>query len=440
MDLAERVKVVSQRSWASWGVVVFLWAAFAYVWLLPLIRPRGLYLWGHYRLSDIFIGFPVGLATICATVVVLMPKQLRRKVALRLVTLCIAILAIVFAFDAVYTFGLLKIWQPNMYFDQSGVSRQHNLPDPDLGFVRKPNLSWHGSTSRHTRKVDFRTDQSGFRNAPGIERADIVFIGDSYTEAPQVPEEETFVQLVGEGTGQTVANLGISAYGPQQAVVVLQRYGVKYQPKVAVWAIFEGNDLGDAQSYALFRDNPGKAFVSLKQRYLDNSLMNRLFSLTLAEVPVVGRAAATMRFTDGSSQNVHLIYPAAMDQPVKKAVGMAETIKSIEAAHAICKSNDIKLVVVFLPAMVRVMAPYLTFADQSGHDRFLTNDVVQHDTDFGSRVRKLASDLGITFVDGFSVLRRQALIDNRKLFILNDEHLDTEGHKIIAAEIIKALP
>ena len=88
--------------------------------------------------------------------------------------------------------------------------------DHDLPFVRPAHLHWTG-TSRgdlarmaneadpDARVVTFQTDALGFRNSVEAERADLVFIGDSFTEAGYLPESETFVSLVGHKVGLTVS-------------------------------------------------------------------------------------------------------------------------------------------------------------------------------------------------------------------------------------------
>ena len=47
-----------------------------------------------------------------------------------------------------------------------------------------------------------------------------------------------------------------------------------YKPRVIVWQLFDGNDLGDAEAFAEWMKNPQQVNTSLKQRYLSNSLLN----------------------------------------------------------------------------------------------------------------------------------------------------------------------
>src|ERR1700737_4963768 len=95
----------------------FLWLASLYFWILPLVRPRGGYLWGHYRLSDLLLGVPVGLATVCANAVMLIPIRRRRDLGLRLTAVCLSTLFGIAAFDLLYCLAVARIWQANAWYD-----------------------------------------------------------------------------------------------------------------------------------------------------------------------------------------------------------------------------------------------------------------------------------------------------------------------------------
>src|SRR5262249_5095540 len=89
---------------------------------------------------------------------------------------------------------------------------------------------------------DVRFDQHGFRNDTDLASADIAVIGDSFVEAGMVASERLMSTTLSRLLGCTVANLGQVAYGPQQELEVLKRYGVALRPRLIVWAFFEGND------------------------------------------------------------------------------------------------------------------------------------------------------------------------------------------------------
>ncbi|MCC6155568.1 MAG: SGNH/GDSL hydrolase family protein, partial [Candidatus Hydrogenedentes bacterium] len=137
------------------------------------------------------------------------------------------------------------------YSNNAVMSSIWTEPDQLLGYVRKPNLSWQRQTypDRFSPVVTYNTDANGFRNPPGVDTADIAFIGDSFTEGGTMPLETTFPRLVEQKLGARIINLGRGGYGPPQEVAVLWKYALQYQPKTVVWTLFEGNDIKDAQMY-----------------------------------------------------------------------------------------------------------------------------------------------------------------------------------------------
>jgi hypothetical protein len=197
--------------WRSSLAGILLAAAFLYFCILPLFRPRGDFLWGHYRLKDVYIGIPVALIALGAILVLVAPAAYRRSLSLRLTTVLMSLLFALAVCDAGYAFGVMRVGRANFWLDQAHISRRYSTADAELGFVRKPGVSWHGYVPDLNRVVEYRTDENGFRNSTVPQQADIVFIGDSYTEAAQVDESETLVRRVGQLTGLSVVNLGRGA-------------------------------------------------------------------------------------------------------------------------------------------------------------------------------------------------------------------------------------
>ena len=190
---------------AVWLGLGLLTMAFIYLCILPLFRPRGDFLWGYYRLKDIMLGAPVALATLFATVVLVSPPKHRKPLALRLASVFISRGAVVFLCDAVYAFILQGALRPNFWLDQAHIPRAYSEADSELGFVRKPLVVWRGSLPELNRSVEYRTDENGFRNPTGLKRADIVFLGDSFTEGGHIGEEQSFPQRIAKSSGLQVS-------------------------------------------------------------------------------------------------------------------------------------------------------------------------------------------------------------------------------------------
>jgi len=416
--------------------MILLLAAFIYLWVLPLFRPRGLVLWGHFRLKDLYLGIPVGLATLCVFLVLVVPARFKRTLSLRLATISIAVLGTFFVCDAAYAFGVMGIWRADFWLDQAHISRRYSAPDNELGFVRKPGVSWRGYVPDVNRIVEYSTDDNGFRNSARQRQADIVFIGDSFTEAATVAEEDTFVRRVAKSTGLTVVNLGRGAYGPQQQLIVLQRYGLTYKPRLVVWQLFEGNDLTDADIFEKWKRNPEHVNTSLRERYFDNSLLAVWLKNTRS---LESGTLVTLKYHGGSAERVSLRYRYEPKQPTTYPLGTAATLQAIEAGYRLCQSRGIQLLVVMVPTMVRVMEPYISFDRVEDRLHYLPDGVSGDNKDFSARIEEFCDRLGCTFVDSLSLLRQAAKKDNRNLYIPNDEHLDVRGHDLMVQVVVDSL-
>jgi hypothetical protein len=131
----------------------------------------------------------------------------------------------------------------------------------DLPYQRPPHLQWTGLSrgdlavdddepDPSARTVTFATDSEGFRNEDDAGPSDIVFLGDSFTEAGNTPVGETFPALVGTRTGRRIRNLGVAGFAPPTELIVLKNFGLKRMPSVVVWQIAESNDLGDSWDFS----------------------------------------------------------------------------------------------------------------------------------------------------------------------------------------------
>ncbi len=338
------------------------------------------------------------------------------------------------ATDFFYTMFAMGAWTPDYWLDRAHIPRSTSAPDAELGFVRKPNLSWKGEMNG--KKIVYRGDENGFRNARGVTQADITFIGDSFTEAAHIPEELTFVQRVASGAGMRAVNLGRGAYGPQQELIVLKRYALRYRPKVIVWQFFTGNDVNDATEYARWVQLGRRSEVSLATRYLNNSVLRRMFK-EVFHIPTRGTVPATLRYTDSSSEEVRVLYER---EPPVLPSATDDIQDSLTEAARICNERGIKLVVFTVPTMLHILQPYIEFRQEQARDEFVGGRDADRRSEFTTWLGNTCHSIpGCTFVDVWSALHAAARQNNRALYIPNDEHLDTRGHEVVAASILEVL-
>jgi hypothetical protein len=205
------------------------------------------------------------------------------------------------------------------------------------------------------RKVAVQYDRNGFRNSHDLREADLVVIGDSYIEGYLTSEANLFTTFLAELQGKPVANLGHSGYGPQQELAVLKRFGVSLKPKIVIWAFFEGNDFMDAERY----DN--EALLSSNAFWQDfwfRSLTRNLAAIMFRPqahtcIPDDPIKELRAEFTD-SANRTHTVFfaPTEMETPSERAIHKAAA--PIEEAAKLCREQNIRFVVAFVPGKYRV--------------------------------------------------------------------------------------
>lgn len=126
--------------------------------------------------------------------------------------------------------------------------------DPELGFrLRANEEGWFRSEGR----TYIRINRHGWRDREHSERKPestmrIAVVGDSFAEALQVAQEDTFWAIMEQQLQQRgcwnkkrveVLNFGVSGYGTAQEKLVLQQHVWQYEPDIIVLAMFPGNDI-----------------------------------------------------------------------------------------------------------------------------------------------------------------------------------------------------
>ena len=128
---------------------------------------------------------------------------------------------------------------------ERSVSYRH---DDELGWAPVPDSI---TTVTAERPIQVRHNSLGLRDrelaAPAKPR--IMFVGDSFVWGNDVEAEERFTELLRPGlAGYDVVNAGVSGYGTDQALLLLQRLWSKVEPAVVVLMVTLANDRLDNTS------------------------------------------------------------------------------------------------------------------------------------------------------------------------------------------------
>lgn len=182
-----------------------------------------------------------------------------------LLRICLSILAliitIVFIELVLRSFG---------YRGVTGTSLNY-LPDPELGWVPKESYTYIRGASEYSHRVSYNS--LGFRgqeldlNAPKR----VMFLGDSFTEATQVPHECTFAEIVRErllrdGFHVDVANMGVSGYSTDQELLYYLRYAEQIRTDLVIVMFYGDNDVqGNVGAYETAYSKPILDFDALAE-------------------------------------------------------------------------------------------------------------------------------------------------------------------------------
>ncbi len=338
-----------------------------------------------------------------------------------------------------FNYGTLFGGQPEDTWLQlaNGVNRA----DPELIHVHQPHTRYRGRVTGNLVEigipprwydVDVAYDGNGFRNDVDLTRADVVAIGDSFVEGAETPQPLTAVATIERRLGVPVANLGQSNYGPQQELVVLERYGLPLSPKVVVWFFFGGNDLRDVDTYASRR---ARSDVEPPPPFSDRSLsVNALRALVTLATPARREPSAEAKVRsaqfvrrDGTVETQYLDAPEG-PWPARQWEVAAATLTR---AHRITRDSGATFVVVYIPRKLRVYRDYLRADASSPAHTWPMNDLP-------SVLSSWCQERGLPFVDSTTALRAAAA-SGESVYLTDDVHWNAAGHRVAGEAVASRL-
>ncbi|HPA45126.1 MAG TPA: hypothetical protein PLG59_00035 [bacterium] len=250
--------------------------------------------------------------------------------------------------------------------------------------------------------IRFQTDEHGFRNPTGMTNAPIIAVGDSFTEAPDLPQEETWPSILSQELGQGVLNLGVTEYAPQQSLMALKTESSRQSVKWVLFPLVESTAVLNADRFMLFQESAmlWLEFVARSKRLEEHSLVFRRlsYSYTGAFLKYLGGELGARVFhalTSVEPPETFLFNPIRGEiagTPVQMAFsdeelysstfpksrwlickGWEETCEALREAKKTCDEQGSRLLVLLFPAKGSVYLPSLLkdFYDPVEFDRFV---------------------------------------------------------------------
>jgi hypothetical protein len=314
-----------------------------------------------------------------------------------------------------------------------------NALDPELIHIHKPYLRRVGATRGDIALAfhlagtplypyDVACDRNGFRNACDLSAADVVVLGDSFVEGGLVAADDLMTATLARLLGCTVANLGQSAYGPQQELAVLNRFGATLRPGLYIWTFYGGNDLDDVERYEQLRQEniPTAVRSTPRERSFGRNALQVLSDrLSPFFTPEPADRAPWGTWQSGDGRMTQLFFHPRGAQLSRRGLDALDKVVAVlSAAHTVCAANRVPLLVVFVPEKFRVYRDYCRFSPDNPCVDWVLDDLPEQ---LGRRVTALGP--GIGFLDLTPALAAEAA-RGRLLYFADDTHWSAEGHQV----------
>jgi hypothetical protein len=271
---------------------------------------------------------------------------------------------------------------------------------------------------------------NGFRNSADLDEAAVALIGDSFVEAGLVPEAAIVASQLRERLGVTVANLGVTMYGPQQELAALRRFGLRLNPRLVLWFFFEGNDLSEATTYDRRRETVQEDFSSFQRRSFLENAANCLIEWTSPKRPPNNGDlySCEVRHNE-STARMYFRYPGRLLSTNDfHGLGLIKDI--LLTAFKLTKDNGSEFVLFYVPTKFRVyQAQCAVFPANSFTKNWRLNDLPD-------RLRSWGKEQGIPFLDLTPALQEHAA-EKKLLYFLDDSHWNQLGNEVAAAIVAR---
>jgi hypothetical protein len=374
----------------------------------------------------------------------------RRIVIFRFAAVLLSLLLSLIILEVPAGFGLVDYSQLRVALTGAWNGPQSEfLRDHEFSFRRPANAHWSGRPRsnmaeyfnlpiRASYEQKFSTDSHGFRNLAEFEHSDIALVGDSYIEGAYVSDEETVAVRLHDLTGRDVANLGVSGYGTEQELKVIERYVLPLKPRMLAWFFFEGNDLDDDQAFdnsmayerGVRSPSPPASIhwrEFVKRSFTKNAFMElRQWSDGL--IPNGIDSFGWFRDADGETRRLYFF-----DFYAKRALGTYEqqrleiTEATLQRGAEMAREHGITLLVYYIPIKFRVYGDLCTYPPGSPCPRW-------HPWDLETRLAAFCQQAGIRFVSLTAPMRKAASA-GEVIYAPEDSHWNAAGHLFVAKQV-----
>jgi hypothetical protein len=280
----------------------------------------------------------------------------------------------------------------------------------------------------------YESDEHGFHNPRGMHRRpiEVAVLGDSYVHGVAVRSGEGLVARIREQIPRTL-NLGMGASGPLTELAILTEYAQPVQPRVVVWAYYEGNDQSDlvkenrVKLLRAYLNGHPAPWLRQRQRQLDRELVRfaeeliKCHSKPVAQTPPPKppRKMGFLRLTELRARVSLAFSPGSRADRDERLVQLRRVL---QVARTRVERWEGRFYFVYLPEYARFSPRWTLSADARRRQEVLAT----------------VAELGIATIDVSEVFAAYA--EPTELFPFGQPgHYNAMGYSLVADAVVRVL-
>jgi len=278
----------------------------------------------------------------------------------------------------------------------------HHTQPADFQFTSYDFVGEFSGVSVIYNEHGFRIPHRGYEFDDSLK--DVIFLGDSFVEASEVPYEQSFVGLFAKDfENVNVRNFGVSSYSPLLSYLQLNYFMDSLDPRMIVHLVFE-NDLKDDREYYNIAESENGRVVAVPG---DSGGAVRQFLWQFYVARLVRRAQVTIqemtRNADADEESKVSYY---LDDPELEPI----TARYIKKTWQTASDHNIRYLLMCVPSKIKF------------------NMMGKHN-DLCSKINNLAREIEIEYVNLDLFFSNNA--NGEKPFFDHNIHLNSTGHRLI---------
>ncbi|MCC7290998.1 MAG: hypothetical protein IT449_02930 [Phycisphaerales bacterium] len=439
------------------------------LWIFPsdvvtlIARDRHVLL-GRY--SREHLTWIIGVGVISAVVLLIgagVDDRGRRRRALGVVTACLAVFLPTCTFDLI-----LRINAPDFYIKDTLAYHRPAMfkadVDPRTGdpiVIRDLPEAARSYPVLPAGYPEFAatltSDARGFRNQTDLPQYDIVALGDSFAEGSKVSDEHPWPRRLAESSGQSVYNLGMSGYAPQNYLASLKEVGLSLNPKTVVCMVYEENDFRAAE----LREEPESELSKFFKQSPILQMLDGAIVRGLGRVHATGNVKGIevlswlpIRVPQTEAGKSYAFSPTLVldlyQTPEKlKATSQWKAItKILVEMNEACAAAGARFVLIYTPSKPHVLLPIagkLPVEKFRAFAELRAKETLPPPAEFYEKVlasldvketltREFCESKAIPFVSLTEVLRKSAA-SGEQVYFTYDDHFSPKGHEVAALAV-----